>query len=108
MSVTLVLYLMMVLRIPTFSLTLSIFLSMVCWLLSRFIANAFVRDYFWHPYAIVGKTHWLKTFPFRLMGRCMSKKISQYFPKTLNPAFILIESSCFVLFSIAVVCPRYL
>ena len=34
--------------------------------------------------------------------------ISVFFPKTLHPAFILIETSCFVLFSIAIVCHRYL
>ena len=28
--------------------------------------------------------------------------------KTLHPAFIFIETSCLVLFSIAFVCPRYL
>ena len=39
---------------------------------------------------------------------CLSRNISLYFPKTLNPAFVLIGTSCFVQFSIAVVCPRYL
>ena len=63
--------------------------------------NVLVRDHVWHPYIIAGKTHWLRLF-LRLMGRCL--KISQYFPKTLHPAFILIETSCCVLFSIAVVC----
>ena len=65
-----------------------------------------MRDYVWHPYVIAGKTHWLKTFLFRLRGRCLSWKISLYCRKTLNPTFILIETSCFVLFSIAIVCPR--
>ena len=50
-------------------------------------------------HVIAGKTHWLKTFLFKLIGRCLSRKISLYFPKTHHPAFILIETSCFVLFS---------
>ena len=108
MSVSLVLYLMMVLRILSFSLTLSIFLSMARWLVSCFFTNAFVRDHVCHPYAIAGRTHWLKTFLFKLMERCMSRKISLYFPTTLHPAFILSETSCFVLFSITIVCRRYL
>ena len=108
MSVTLVLCLMMVLRILSFSLTLSIHISIARWLVSSFFTNAFVIDHVWHPYVIAGKTHWLKTFLFRLTGRCLSSKMSLYFPKTLHPAYILIEASCFVLFSIAVVCPRYL
>ena len=106
--VTVVLCLMMVLRTPSFSLTLSIFLSIARWLVSSFLINAFVRDHVWHPYIIAGKTHWLKTFLFRLTGRCLSRKISLYFPKTLHPHFILIETSCFALFSIAIVCPRHL
>ena len=57
-------------------------------LVSSFFTNAFVRDHVWHPYAIAGKTHWLKTFLFRLMGRCPSGKKSLYFPKTLHPVFI--------------------
>ena len=91
-----------------FSLTFSIFLSMAHWLVSSFFTNGFVRDHVWHPYVIAGKTHWLKTFLFRVMGRCLSRKISLYFPKTFHPAFILIETSCLVHFSIAIVCPRYL
>ena len=98
MSVTLVLCLMMVLRILTFSLTISIFLSMARWLLSSFFTNAFVRDHVWHPYVIAGKTHWLKTFLFILMGRCLFRKIRMYFRKILHPAFIHIETSCFVVF----------
>ena len=90
-SVTLVLCLMMVLQILSFSLTFSNFLSIARWLLSSFSTNALVRDHVWHPYVIAGKTHWLKTFLFRLVGRCLSRKISQYLPKTLHPAFILIE-----------------
>ena len=31
-----------------FSLTLSIYLFMACWLVSSFLTNAFVRDYVWH------------------------------------------------------------
>ena len=108
MSVTLVLCLMMVLQILSFSLTLSILLFIARWLVSSFFTYAFVRDHVWHPYVIAGKTHWLKTFLFRLTGRCLSRKISLYFPKTLHFAFILIETSCFVLFSIAIVHHRYL
>ena len=92
--VTLVLSLMMMLQIQSFSLTLSIFLSMVR-----------VTDHVWHPYVIVGKTHWLKTFLFRLMGRCLSRLIALFFAKTHHPVFILIETSCFVLISIAVFDP---
>ena len=107
-SVTLVLCLMVVLRILSSSLTLSILLSIARWLVSNFFTNAFVRGHVWHPYVIAGKTHWLKTFLFKLIGRCLSRKISLYFPKTLHPDFILIETCCFVLFSIAIVYPRYL
>ena len=81
MSVTLVLCLMLVLRILSFSLALGILLSMAGWLVSSFFTNAFVRDHVWHPYAIAGKTHWLKTFLFKLLGRCLSRKISLYFMK---------------------------
>ena len=62
MSVSLVLCLMMVLWILSFSLTLRIFLSIAHWLVSSFFTNAFVRDHVWHLYVIAGKTHWLKTF----------------------------------------------
>ena len=89
MPVTLVPCLMVVLRILSSSFTLSILLSIARWLVSTFFTNAFVRDHVWHPYVIAGKTHWLKTFLFKLIGRCLSKKISLYFPKTLHPAFIL-------------------
>ena len=77
MSVTLVLCLclMMVLRILSFSLPLSILLSISRWLVSSFFSNAFMTDHVWHPYVIAGKTHWLKAFVFRLMGRCLSRKI---------------------------------
>ena len=98
----------LVLRILSFSLTLSIFLSIARWLVSSFFTNAFVRDHVWHPYVIAGKTHWLKIFLFRLMRQYLSRKVSLYFPKTLHPAFILIETSCFILFSLAIFCPRYL
>ena len=90
----------------SFSLALSIFLSMARLLVSSFFTNAFVRDHVWHPYVIAGKRHWLKTFVFRLVGRCLSRKISLYFSKTLHLACILIFTYCFVLFSIAIVCPR--
>ena len=56
MFVTLVLCLMMVLWILSFSLTLIIFLPMGFWLVSSFLANNFVRDNVWHPYIIAGKT----------------------------------------------------
>ena len=82
MSVTLVPCLMLVLRILSFSLALSIFLSIAGWLASRLFTNAFVRDHAWHPYAIADKTHWLKTFLFRLMGRCLSRKISLFAQNT--------------------------
>ena len=45
MSVTQVICLMMVLRILSFSLTFSIFLSMARWLVSSFFINAFVRGH---------------------------------------------------------------
>ena len=105
--VTLALCLMVVLRILSFSLTLSISLSMSRWLVSSFFTSAFVSDHVLHPYVIAGKTHLFKTFLFRLTGRCLSRKISLYFPQTLHPVFILIKTSCFVPFSIAIVCPRY-
>ena len=50
---------------------------------------------------------WLKAFHFRLSRRCLSRKISVYFTKTLHPACILIETSCLVPFFIATVCSRY-
>ena len=81
MSVTLVLHLIMVLHILSFSLTLGILLFKARWLVSSFFTNAFVRDHVWRPYVIAGKTHRLKTFLCRLMGRCLSRKISLYFPK---------------------------
>ena len=102
MSIALALHRMMVLQILSFSLTCSIVLSMAHLLVSSFFSigsSAFVRDHLWQPYVIAGKTHWLKTFLFRLMGRCLSRKISLYFPKTLHPTFFLIETSCLVLFS---------
>ena len=52
LSVALVLCLMTVLRILSFSLTVSTFLSMACWLVSSFFTNAFVREHVWHPYGI--------------------------------------------------------
>ena len=107
-SITLVLCLTMVLWILSFSLTFSIFLSVAHWLVSSFFPNALLRDHVWHPYVIGGKTHRLKTFLSRLKGRCLFRKIFLYFPKTLHPAFFLIETSCCILLSIAVVCPRYL
>ena len=61
MSVTLLLCLVMVLQILSFSLTFSIFLSMDHWLVSRALTNPFVWDHVWHPQVIAGKTQWLKT-----------------------------------------------
>ena len=69
MSVTLVLCPMAVLRILSFSLTLTILLSIARWLVSSFFTNAFVKDHVWHPCVIAGKTHWLKTILFRLTTR---------------------------------------
>ena len=89
MSDILVCCLIMVLRILSFSLTFSIFLSMARWLVSSFFTNAFVRDHVWHPYAIAGKTNWLNTFLFRLVGRCLCREIYMYFPKTRHPVFFL-------------------
>ena len=83
---------------------LNILLSIVSWLVSGFFTNAFMRDRVFHPC----KTHWLKIFAFRLLGRCLSRKMYLYFAKTLHPAFILNEASLFVLFSIAIVCARSL
>ena len=67
---------------------------------SSFFTDAFVRDHVWHPYVVASKTHWLMTFLFRLVGRCQSRKISLYFPKTLYPAFILFKISCLILFQL--------
>ena len=69
-------------------------------LVSRSFINAFVRDHAWHSYVIPGKTHWLKTFLFRLMGRRLTRKISLYSPKNTPSCLIRIEASCFVLFSV--------
>ena len=66
----------------SFSLTLSIFLSIARWLVPSFFTNTFVRDHVRHPHVIAGKTHWLMTFLFRLMGRHLSRKISLHFQKT--------------------------
>ena len=73
MSVTLVLCLMVVLRILSSSLTLSIIPSIARWLVSSFFTNAFVRDHVWHPYVIAGKTHWLKTFLNSQEGACLGR-----------------------------------
>ena len=59
---------MMVLPILSFSWILNILLSIPRWLVSSFFSDVFVRDPVWHSYDIAGMTHWLKTFPFRLMG----------------------------------------
>ena len=81
--VTLVPCLMVVLRIFSFSLTLSIFLSMGRWFLPSFFTNAFVRDHVWHPYVIAGKTHWLKTFLDSWEGGNLT---STYYHATLKPS----------------------
>ena len=96
MFVTLVLCLMMVSRILSFSLTFSIFLHMAGWLVSRFFTNAFVFGI----HFISGRTHWLKTFLFRLKGRCLARKISLYFSKTFHLALFssrLLALFCFPL-----------
>ena len=83
----------------------------------KFFTNSFVRDHVCHPYVTVGKTHWLKTFLFRLIGRCQPRKISVYFPKTPDLAFIFKFCSvfhCCCLFQIFIIshllyfCPVYL
>ena len=96
-------------------LTLSIFLSMAYWFVSSFFTNAFVRDHVWHPYVsmfgihmslLVRYTGWK---PFFLDSwKVPVQKDFSVLSKTLHPAFILIKTSCLVLFSIATVCPRYL
>ena len=127
MSVTQVLCLMMMLRILSFSLTFSIFLSMVSWLVSSFFTHPYVRDHVWHPYVIAGKTHWLTTFLFRLMGRRLfppplplkkkkkKKKISVLSKK--HPILLLFLSKLLALFcfplllfvpDICYFCPVYL
>ena len=87
---------MVVLRILSFSLTLSILLSMARWLVPILFfvflfvclfSNAFVRDHVWHSYVIAGKTHCLKTILFRLIGRCLSGKIFCTFQKHSILAF---------------------
>ena len=96
------------LKILSVNFTFSICLSMARWVVSSFFTNAFVRDHVWHPCVIAGKTHWLATFLFRLMGRCLSRKISLYFPKNSPSCFYSDRNFLFVLFSIVIVCPRYL
>ena len=105
MSVALVLCLMMILRILYFTLTLRIVLSLARWVVSSFFTNAFVRDHFWHPYVIAGETKWLKTFLYRLMGRCLSRKISLYFPNTL---YCYCLSQIFIISHLLYFCPVYL
>ena len=87
----LVLCLMIVLRIPFFTLTI-IFLSIARWLASSFFINAFARDHVWHLYVISGKAHWLKTFLFRLMERCLSRKISLYWGMKLTQTLCYVHS----------------
>ena len=88
---------MMMFQILSFSLTLSIFLSFACWLVSNFCTVALIRNHVWHCYVIVGETHWLKTFLLRL-GRCLSGKVSLYFPKMHHPVYSYqIFISCSVL-----------
>ena len=108
MSVTLVLCLKMVLPIPSFSLTLIISVSMVCWLVSSLFTNALARDHVWHPHVIAGKTHWLKdSWEGACLERCLCILKQNKTKQPLHHAFIG-ETFCFVLVSIAVVCPRYL
>ena len=76
------------LQILSSSLTLSILLSIAVGLFrTSFFTDAFVRDHVWHLYIIAGKTHWLKTFLFKLIGRCLSRKISLYFQKNTPSCF---------------------
>ena len=49
--------LMRVSQILSVTLTFSIFLSIARWLVSSFSTTAFMRGNVWHPYVIVGKTH---------------------------------------------------
>ena len=48
-------------------------------------------DHVWHPYVIRCKTHWLKIFLLRFMGKCLSEKTSLYFPKN-DPSRLLLFS----------------
>ena len=88
-SVALVLCLMMMFRILSFSLTFSMFLAIARWLVSSFFTNAFVRDHVWHPCVIAGKARWLKTFLFRLTKRILSRNNSLHFPKSFNAVLFL-------------------
>ena len=101
MSVILVLCLMIGLWILSFRLTSSIFLSIAWWLVSSFFTNAFVRDYGIHMPLLVRHSGYR---PFFVDSwKVPVQEDFLYSPKTLHPAFILIETSCF-----AIVCPRYL
>ena len=44
--------------LPNGGVTSFVFQLIVCWLVSSFFTDAFVRDHVCHPYAIAGKTHW--------------------------------------------------
>ena len=79
MSVCLTLFLRVVLRIPSCSLIFRIF-SIARWLVSSFVCNAFVKDHFdIHMSLLVW--HWWKTFLFRFMGWCLTRRTSLDFQK---------------------------
>ena len=71
----LVFCLMMVFCILSFSFTFSIVLSLANYLDSSFSATTLVRNHVWHPYTIVSKTHWLKTFPSRCIGSACLERV---------------------------------
>ena len=86
--------------LKTFLLLHSIYISENCHFLVRFL-----RMWpFFKPAIEVVTFH----LSFKHVGSCLSRKISLYFPEILHHAFILIETSCPVLFPTAIVCPRYL
>ena len=103
--ITQLLCLVVVCRILSWSLMFSILLSIPRWLVSN--VPAIITNHVFHLYAVADKKHWLKAFRCWLMGRYLSRRISLCFQKTLYSAFILIETSFCVWFSIAIVCSRY-
>ena len=88
--VALVLCQMTVLRILTFSLTFSVFLSMASWLVSSFFTNAFVRHHVRHPYIIVGKTYWLNIFLLDSWeGACPERRLCPFLKYPILLLFFL-------------------
>ena len=125
MPVTLVLCLMVVFQILSFSLTFRFFLCMARWLVSIIFTNAFVKAHAWHQYVTDGKIHWLKTFLFRTHGKvpvqkefsALSRNTPSYFYSyrdflpcsvfhyyCLSQIFIVSYFLCFCLFHFSVVC----